>query len=117
LLRQRGAYLQAWDANFPEHDPITGRLQGVEPYDTATFERLCREQDAKARGAGFYHKRKDWPASLLTPQVVVEAIWHSVREGGVAALDEPANQERLSRCDQPARAELKRRIAKLGAVR
>jgi hypothetical protein len=32
----------------------------------------------------------------------------------VAALKEPANIERLSRCDAPARTQIKARIAKLG---
>jgi hypothetical protein len=47
-----------------------------------------------------------------TPQSVVEAIMYCVRERGLAALDEPANIERLSRCDAAARAEIKRRCAK-----
>jgi hypothetical protein len=50
-----------------------------------------------------------------TPQTVVEAILHCVRERGVAALKEPANIERLSRCDEAARGQINQRIAKLGA--
>jgi hypothetical protein len=52
-----------------------------------------------------------------TPSVVIEAIWLCVRERGIAALAQPANQERLTRCDDKARAELERRIEKLGAAR
>jgi hypothetical protein len=38
-----------------------------------------------------------------------------VRERGLAALEEPKNIERLSRCDVSARAEINRRIAALYA--
>lgn len=48
-----------------------------------------------------------------TPKSVVEAILYCVRVRGVAALKEPANIERLARCDQAARAEIDRRIAKI----
>lgn len=48
-----------------------------------------------------------------TPWVTVEAIMLCVRERGIAALDEPANIERLSHCDAAAKAEINRRIAKL----
>jgi hypothetical protein len=54
--------------------------------------------------------------SRPTPRVVVEAIWVCVRERGIAALAESSNQERLSRCDDAARAELERRLEKLGAA-
>jgi hypothetical protein len=47
-----------------------------------------------------------------TPKAVVEAIMWCVRDRGLAALDEPANVERLARCDEAARAEIKRRCAK-----
>jgi hypothetical protein len=43
-----------------------------------------------------------------TPQSVVEAVWYCVREHGLAALREPANQKRLA----ATRAQLNRRIAK-----
>ena len=48
-----------------------------------------------------------------TPQVTVEAVILTVRERGLAALKEPANVERLERCDAAAKAEIERRIAKL----
>jgi hypothetical protein len=53
------------------------------------------------------------PQRNATPQSVVEAIMYSVGERGLAALEEPNNQERLSRCDDAAREQIKRRIAKL----
>jgi hypothetical protein len=48
-----------------------------------------------------------------TPQTTIEAIMWTVRSRGVAALNEPANIERLSRCDDAARTEINERIAKL----
>ena len=49
-----------------------------------------------------------------TPQTTIEAILYCVRERGVSALKEPENLERLSRCDEAARAQINQRIAKLG---
>jgi len=46
-----------------------------------------------------------------TPKTTIDAIMIGVRARGPAALREPANVERLSRCDGEARAEIKRRIA------
>jgi hypothetical protein len=48
-----------------------------------------------------------------TPQTTVEAVMLCVRERGIAALEEPANIERLSRCDSHARAEINSRICLL----
>jgi hypothetical protein len=46
-----------------------------------------------------------------TPQSTVEAIMLCMRERGLAALKEPANVERLSRCDAAAKAQIEKRIA------
>jgi hypothetical protein len=51
-----------------------------------------------------------WP----TPQTSIEAVMYCVRERGLAALREPANRQRLRTLDDAARAEVNRRIAKLG---
>jgi hypothetical protein len=51
-----------------------------------------------------------------TPQTTIEAVMYCVRERGVAALLEPANQQRLLTCDAAARAEINTRIAKLEDV-
>jgi hypothetical protein len=51
-----------------------------------------------------------------TCQVTIEAVWQSIRENGVEALTDPANQERLRRCDAAAISEINRRIAKLTKV-
>ena len=48
-----------------------------------------------------------------TDQTNIEAIMVAVRTGGLAALNEPANIQRLGRCDAQARAEINRRIASL----
>lgn len=53
------------------------------------------------------------PRSRPTPQTTIEALMHSVRERGLAALKEPANLERLARCDKAALAQIDARIAKL----
>jgi hypothetical protein len=52
-----------------------------------------------------------------TPQTTVEAIIVAVKAGGVAALKEPSNIERLARCDTAARSQINVRIAGLDAAR
>jgi hypothetical protein len=56
------------------------------------------------------------PPRHATPASTIEAIMYCVRTRGVAALKEPANIERLARCDGPAKAEINRRIAALEKV-
>jgi hypothetical protein len=51
-----------------------------------------------------------------TPRTTIEAIIWSVRERGPQALHDPANIERLSRCDEAAISEIDRRISKLEAA-
>jgi hypothetical protein len=51
-----------------------------------------------------------------TPQVTVDAVMYSVRERGLKALKEPANQERLRRCDTAAEDKIIQRIEKLHAA-
>jgi hypothetical protein len=46
-----------------------------------------------------------------TSRSTIEAIMVAVRMRGLAALKEPANVERLGRCDAQARAEINRGIA------
>jgi hypothetical protein len=52
-----------------------------------------------------------------TPQTSIEAIMYAVRTRGVAALKEPTNIERLSRCDHAAKDEINQRIARLIAAK
>jgi hypothetical protein len=56
---------------------------------------------------------RDLNKPSATPQATVEAIMVAVRERGLAALKDAANVERLSRCDQAARAQINQRIARL----
>jgi hypothetical protein len=58
------------------------------------------------------HDTYDDPTRRPTPQVTVEAIMYAVRQRGVAALKEPANIERLSRCDAAALAQIDTRLKK-----
>jgi hypothetical protein len=60
----------------------------------------------------------EWkPRKRSTPRSTIEAIVWAVREGGPGALQEPANIERLSRCDHSAKAEINQRIAKLNLTK
>jgi hypothetical protein len=53
------------------------------------------------------------PSRFATPQSVIDAIVYSVRSRGLAALKEPASQERLLRCDQAAMRQIHDRIKKM----
>jgi hypothetical protein len=53
------------------------------------------------------------PQRHPTPQSTIEAILYSVRERGMAALKEPANAERLSRCDEAAMKQIHERIERM----
>ena len=48
-----------------------------------------------------------------TPQSTVEAVMFCVRERGLKTLEESANLERLSRCDESARAQINNQIARI----
>jgi hypothetical protein len=53
------------------------------------------------------------PRPRPTPETTIDAILYCVRQRGVAALKESANVERLSRCDDAAHAQIKKRISAL----
>jgi hypothetical protein len=131
ILLNHSALSMAWDRMFPKHDFGTGRLAR---YPLDSFERACDRAEAKTskqpvnpatlraqrmlaedylldRTQRELNERQNWP----TPQVTVEAIWHSIRERGLDALNEPVNKARLQSCDAAARSELERRIEKLRA--
>jgi hypothetical protein len=101
LLLHRGPLLQKWDRSFPRHDIRTLRLRW-DPRDTILPD---SHMDADSKVEPKVERR--------TPQVTVDAIVWTVSERGLAALDEPANVERLSRCDERARAEINIRIANI----
>ncbi len=52
-----------------------------------------------------------------TPQATIDAIMYTVQARGVAALREPINIDRLSRCDAAAKDEINERIARLIATK
>lgn len=85
---------------------------GGAPCVNPPFCRLCRRADAQQMRLPKAEKQ-----SPPTPQVVVEALLYCVRERGPEALNEPANIERLGRCDDAALAEIDRRISKIGGAR
>ena len=102
---------------------------GQSPCVNPSFCRLCRVEARKPRprrnprmipanwpemslDALYQHFNKTRP----TPQTTIEAILHRVRGRGVAALKEPANIERLTRCDAEAKAQIDRRIKKLKEI-
>jgi hypothetical protein len=53
------------------------------------------------------------PSRFATPQSTIEAILHGVRTRGIAALEEPDNKERLSRCDEAAMKQIRERIERM----
>jgi hypothetical protein len=72
-----------------------------------SFCGACRAGDAR------HSHRRTFAAGRPTPQATIEAILHTVRDRGAAALKEPANIARLRTCDVAARAQINARIAKL----
>jgi hypothetical protein len=83
---------------------MCGSSPCVNPSFCETCRRIEQEQPRQPTTA---------PAPRPTPQTVVEAVLHCVRERGVAALKETINQERLSRCDAAARQQINERIERL----
>jgi hypothetical protein len=66
-----------------------------------------------AQQANRAERRRAKPDVRPTTQTTIEAILYCVRERGVAALKEPANRERLQRCDAAARQQINGRIDRL----
>jgi hypothetical protein len=82
---------------------------GSEPCPLPSFCQLAREADNRSSTSDFKSRLRPHP----TPLALVEAIKQSVRDRGVTALKESANRERLSQCDNAARAEIDRWVARL----
>jgi hypothetical protein len=53
------------------------------------------------------------PSRFATPQSTVDAVLYCVRTRGMAALKEPANEERLSCCDAAAMKQIRERIERM----
>jgi hypothetical protein len=81
---------------------------GCAPCGTLGFCQMCREADRKAAAQHRATKER-----RPTPRSTIDAILYCVRTRGLAALKEPANLERLRRCDAKVQAEIDRRIDKL----
>jgi hypothetical protein len=58
-------------------------------------------------------RSNDFHRAHGTPRTTIEAIMWTVRTRGLSALNEPANIERLSRCDTAAQTEINERIGRL----
>jgi hypothetical protein len=136
------SFERLWKQHFPQHDPVTLRLQSPAQSKAESYW----EGESWKRAARAYHEerklngRQPDPTTTqllrllsdsvsldaayrelnptenrLTPQVTVEAIWHAVRERGLDALNEPATRERLARCDAAALAQIDQRITRFKA--
>ena len=117
-----------WQALAPPTAPTAECPScGCAPCPTPSFCRTCLAADKKAeRRALPRHIPANWDDESVslewlwsqfnnrhsTPQSTIEAIMYCVRSREVAALREPANIERLSRCDERARTEIDQRINK-----
>jgi hypothetical protein len=91
---------------------------GAEPCINPSFCRTSREADRRRALGQRPQYIEAWPSANEpalhpTPQTTMDAILYCVRERGVAALKEPANVERLSRCDAAAKRQIDARIDKL----
>jgi hypothetical protein len=80
----------------------------IEPARLERVRRMLADDVSLERAYNEFNK------PLSTSQTTIEAILHCVRERGVAALKEPANIERLSRCDAAARTQIKARMRNWG---
>jgi hypothetical protein len=104
---------------------------GAAPCINPSFCGQCRKADARLRAERRDRSAESIPQGLermsidvlwhalnyeqqrSAPQSTIEAIMYCVRERGLAALKEPNNQERLSRCDAAARQQINQRIERL----
>jgi hypothetical protein len=62
---------------------------------------------------GAMWNRLNRPSQFPTPQSTIDALMYCIRERGLAAFDEAANVERLSRCDADAKAQINKRVETL----
>jgi hypothetical protein len=139
LLQRSELFEQLWHEAFPVHCILTLRYEPpssrAETYWLGpSWKRAARAYHAERRGRTpvveiepkkvkllrrLLHPsvslEQAWnelnePRNRPTPQVVVEAIWHAVRERGLGALEEAPTKGRLAACDNAACAEIERRI-------
>ncbi len=84
---------------------------GGQPCVNPSFCAGCRRADEVRQAP------KPASKSRPTPSTTVEAIKQAVRDRGVAALDEPAAEQRLRSCDVTALAEIDRWLSEKGLSR
>lgn len=103
-----------WSESAVEYDGLRGDRVSAVNIDSAHAQFLRGLLEPSVSVDSAYAQIQSQPRP--TPQTVVEAILYCVRARGVAALKEPANIERLSRCDEAATKEINERIAKMLAA-
>jgi hypothetical protein len=84
----------------------TCRGCGQNPCVNPSFCTAC-DREERAHPRRLY---TEYLRDLPTPKTVIDAVVFCVRHRGIAALKEPANVERLSRCDEWARTEINRQV-------
>jgi hypothetical protein len=101
-----------WQEAALEHHQARAGRRAVAEIEAERLEHLRR---LMADGVSLEHAWAELndPRARPTPQPTIEAIIYCVRERGLDALKEPASLERLSRCDEPAKAQINTRIARL----
>jgi hypothetical protein len=101
ILATHAKAIAAWRRRHdPDYDGATTTVCptcGAAPCINAPFCTACADADARARPA---------------PKTIIEIIMMAVRGRGLAALKEPANLERLSRCDPAALAQIDQQLTK-----
>jgi len=136
----RQSFARMWRQHFPHHDCVTlqfkrtAQSRAESYWDAPSWKTAARAYHEERK---FNDRQPDPKTAQLrwllsdsvsldsayrelntsenrpTPQTIIEAIIWSVRERGVTALQEPANQERLARCDDATRQQINSRIDKL----
>jgi hypothetical protein len=101
---------------------VVDRLQEIADI-TDLIDKFGQDRIQTAMANATQPQAKDSSAAVIpmsaprpTPQTTIDAVMYSVRERGLAALDEPATRERLGRCDAAARRQINQRIEKLIAA-
>jgi hypothetical protein len=97
--------------------PTTCLVCGEQACIKPSFCAACCKADASAQAKYRHGLSINGMQQWGTPKTTVEAVMYAVRARGIASLKEPANFERLSRCDAAGRAEINQRIARLIAAK
>jgi hypothetical protein len=106
VLAEEAWNAPSWKEAAQQHDRSKSGSEGADIVrarrllaDSVSLDCACRElSDTRNRP---------------TPKATVDALVYCVRQRGLVALEEPANVDRLSRCDADSRQQLNSRIEKL----